>query len=113
MRHQLTTSSNPGSTHAPHHRRCAQRILGLVVLGLRVGPVFRQVALADALELEWLLPGRTCLLDGIGGRREQDLNGEGVVPSVQRREPSSRSSAIPDSATRVALARSSAVRAPG
>jgi len=57
-----------------------------VVLGLRVGPVFRKVTFADAFELERPLPARAGFLDGVGGQLEQDLTGEGVVLRVQRLE---------------------------
>jgi hypothetical protein len=64
----------PGIDPRPDHRRRPQRILGLVVLGLRVGPVFEKVTLADVFELERPLPSRTGFLDGIGGQLEQHLN---------------------------------------
>src|ERR687892_37188 len=75
-----------GIYSGPDHRRRPQRVLGLVVLGRRVGPVFGKVALADAFELEGLLPARTALVDGLGGQPQQDLTGERVVLRVQRRE---------------------------
>ena len=42
----------PGVCPRPDHRRCSQRVIGLVVLNLGVGPVFGRVTLADAFELE-------------------------------------------------------------
>jgi len=49
----------PGIDVRPDHRSPPQCILGLVVLDLRVRPVFGKVAFADAFELERPLPGRT------------------------------------------------------
>jgi hypothetical protein len=39
----------------------------------------RMLARADVLELQWVLPGRTAFLDGVGAKLDQDLTWEGVV----------------------------------
>jgi hypothetical protein len=51
-----------------------------------VGPILGKVALADALELQGLLPARAAFLDGVGGQPQQDLTVEGVVLRVERRQ---------------------------
>ena len=103
-----------GIDPSPDHRRRPQRILGLVVLGLRVGPVFGKVTLADAFELERPLP--VALASSMASAASSSRTSPGKVlffgcsgASRWASSPSFRSWAIPDSATLIASARSSAV----
>jgi hypothetical protein len=101
----------PAIDPCPDHRRRPQRILGVVVLGLRVGPAFGKVtygmpsnssgrsrvapasSMASAASSSRTSPGKVLFFGCSGASR--------AVSS-----PSSRSSAIPDNAARIALARS-------
>jgi hypothetical protein len=96
----------------PDHRRRSQRILGwcwaFVWPGLLEGDA------CGSLRTRAAAPGRTGFLDGIGGQLEQKPHrgrccSSGAAARAAPLHPTSMSSAIPDSYTWIALARSSAV----